>query len=47
MKTLLQKTILLALVLLYSSVSFSQKREVKKANEDYDKYAFIDAREIY
>jgi len=47
MKTLLQKTFLLALVILSTSVSFSQKREVKKANEDYDKYAYIDAREIY
>ena len=47
MKTFLQKVFLLALVLAYTSVSFSQKREVEKANKDFDKYAYIDARKIY
>ena len=47
MKSLLQKTVLIVLVLLLSQVSFSQKREVDKANKDFDKYAYIDARDVY
>lgn len=47
MKTIQQKTTLFFLVLLITNVTYSQKREVKKANKDFDKYAFIDAREIY
>lgn len=48
MKTFLQKVFLMALVLLYStSVCFSQKNQVEKANKEFDKYAYIDARAIY
>jgi outer membrane protein OmpA-like peptidoglycan-associated protein/tetratricopeptide (TPR) repeat protein len=47
MKTFLQKVFLFTLVFLYTSVSFSQKKEVEKANKEFDKYAYIDAREIY
>ncbi|PKA83672.1 outer membrane protein OmpA-like peptidoglycan-associated protein [Ulvibacter sp. MAR_2010_11] len=47
MKTFLQKVFLLALVLLGTSVSFSQKKQVEKANKEFDKYAYIDARDIY
>lgn len=39
--------ILLTLVLLFTSVGFSQKDKVEKANKEFDKYAYIDAREIY
>lgn len=47
MKTLPNKFILLTLVILFTSVSFAQKKEVEKANKEFDKYAYIDAREIY
>jgi outer membrane protein OmpA-like peptidoglycan-associated protein/tetratricopeptide (TPR) repeat protein len=47
MRTLPNKLILLTLVLLFTSVSFAQKKEVEKANKEFDKYAYIDAREIY
>lgn len=47
MKTVLQKIILFTLVFSYTSVCFSQKKQVEKANKEFDKYAYIDAREIY
>ncbi|MBV1922599.1 MAG: OmpA family protein [Flavobacteriaceae bacterium] len=47
MKTTSQRILLLALVLIYTSVSFSQKSKISKAEKDYDKYSYIDAREIY
>lgn len=47
MKTLPNKFILLTLVILFTSVSFAQKKEVEKANKEFDKFAYIDAREIY
>lgn len=42
-----QKLILSILVLLVTSVGFSQKRKVEKANKEFDKLAYIDARAIY
>tara|TARA_R110002072_G_scaffold303042_1_gene491784 strand:- start:13891 stop:15828 length:1938 start_codon:yes stop_codon:yes gene_type:complete len=45
--TSLQKFILAVLVLLVTSTVFSQKKQVEKANKEFDKYAYIDAREIY
>jgi len=47
MNNLLQKTLTLLLVLLCTSMSFSQKKKIDKANKDFDKYAYIDAREVY
>jgi outer membrane protein OmpA-like peptidoglycan-associated protein/tetratricopeptide (TPR) repeat protein len=47
MNTYLQKILILTLVLLYTSVSFSQKKKIEKANKEFDRYAYIDAREIY
>ncbi|MBV1923193.1 MAG: OmpA family protein [Flavobacteriaceae bacterium] len=47
MKTTSQRILLLILVLLYTSVSISQKNQIERANKEFDKYAFIDAREIY
>jgi len=47
MKTLLQKIVLFTLVFLYTCVSFSQRKHIKKAEKDFDKFAYIDAREIY
>ncbi|MAZ71552.1 MAG: flagellar motor protein MotB [Flavobacteriaceae bacterium] len=41
------KLILTILVLLITSTGFSQKKEVEKANKEFDKFAYIDAREIY
>ena len=57
MKTLLRNSTLLILVLLCASISFSQNKQVKnpeketkqvkKAVKEFDRYAYIDAREIY
>ena len=47
MKTLTKNLILLTLTLLVSGVSFSQRDKVEKANKEFDKYSYIDAREIY
>jgi outer membrane protein OmpA-like peptidoglycan-associated protein len=47
MKSIVQKIILITLVFSYTSVCFSQKKQVEKANKEFDKYAYIDAREIY
>jgi len=41
------KLILTILVLLVTSVGFSQKNKIAKANKEFDKFAYIDAREIY
>ncbi len=35
------------LALLMTSVSFSQERQIEKADKEFDKLAYIDAREIY
>ncbi len=47
MKTLLRTSALFIIVLLYSSVSFSQKKQIEKANEDFDQYGYIDAQKVY
>lgn len=49
MKTVVQKITVLTLTLVVCSTSvvFSQKQQVERANKEYDKYAYIDAREIY
>lgn len=47
MNKISQKILLLTLALLVSSVTFSQKKQIAKANKEFDKYSYIDAREIY
>ncbi len=47
MNTILRNIFLFALVLFTAGNTFSQKREIKKANKEFDKYSYIDAREIY
>lgn len=47
MNTLLRKSLILALVLLCTSVSFSQKNQIAKANKEFDRFSYIDARKIY
>lgn len=44
-----QKLLLLTLTFILSSMSvtFSQEKKIKKANEEFDRFAYIDAREIY
>ncbi|NNF33838.1 MAG: flagellar motor protein MotB, partial [Saprospiraceae bacterium] len=47
MKTLLQKIFLIALVLICANVVYSQNSKIKKATKNFDKYSFIDARDVY
>lgn len=47
MNTPLQKIFLSILVVLISCSSFAQKRQIKKANDNFDKFSYIDARKIY
>lgn len=47
MTTLLRKSLLLTLVLFFTCVTFSQKKQVQKANKEFKSLAYIDAREIY
>ena len=47
MKTLSKKYILFSLVLLFTCVTFAQKKELEKADKEFDQYSYIDAREIY
>lgn len=43
----MMKKIIFILVLLITASVFAQENDVKRANKNFDKYAFIDAREIY
>ena len=47
MNTFLRKTLFLAILVLTIGNVFSQKRDIQKANKEFDKFAYIDAREIY
>ncbi|MCZ4320316.1 OmpA family protein [Aequorivita viscosa] len=47
MNTILRNIFIFALVLLTTDSAFSQKRDIQKANKKFDRYAYIDAREIY
>ncbi|MCB0466932.1 MAG: OmpA family protein [Aequorivita sp.] len=47
MNTLVRNILLFALVVLTAGSTFSQKKDINKANKEFDKYAYIDAREIY
>ncbi|RMA58456.1 OmpA family protein [Ulvibacter antarcticus] len=47
MNTLLRKILLVTLVCFITGVSFSQKNQIAKANKEFDRFSYIDAREIY
>ena len=47
MKVFLKSASLLLIMLLFTGNSFSQKGKVAKANKNFDKYSYIDAREVY
>lgn len=47
MNTLVRNIFLFALVVITGGNSFAQQNDIKKANKEFDKYAYIDAREIY
>ena len=49
MKIRLQKSLLLtfALILLSLTATVAQEKKIKKANEEFDRFAYIDARDIY
>lgn len=43
----IKKILMSLLVILIASTSLAQKREIEKANKEFDKYSYIDARQIY
>ncbi|MBF4983120.1 PD40 domain-containing protein [Nonlabens mediterrranea] len=43
----MMKNILVTLICLISIISFGQQNDVNKANKEFDKFAFIDAQQIY
>lgn len=47
MNTIVRNILLFALVVLTTGSAFSQQNDIRKANKEFDKYAYIDAREIY
>jgi tetratricopeptide (TPR) repeat protein len=47
MNTFLRNIFIFALVVLTAGSAFSQKKDIQKANKKFDRYAYIDAREIY
>ncbi len=46
-KLVFKKILMSLLVILITSIAYSQKNQIEKANKDFDQYAYIDAREIY
>ncbi len=46
-KLVLKQILMSLLVTLIASSSIAQKGQIEKANKEYDKYSYIDAREIY
>ena len=42
-----KKILMSILVVLTASISIAQKSQIEKANKEFDKYSYIDAREIY
>ncbi|MBX2827131.1 MAG: OmpA family protein [Flavobacteriaceae bacterium] len=45
--SLCKKILMSLLVICVTSISFAQKNRIEKANKEFDKYSYIDAREIY
>jgi len=46
-KPILNKSIFFILLFFTVGITFSQRKDIKKADKDFDKFAYIDAREIY
>ncbi len=47
MNTLVRNIFLFSLLLCVSGSVFSQKNQIRRANKEFDRFAYIDAREIY
>lgn len=47
MNTIVRNIFIFALVVLTAGNAFSQRKDINKANKEFDKFAYIDAREIY
>lgn len=47
MNTIVRNIFLFALVVFTAGTTFCQQKDIKKANKEFDKFAYIDAREIY
>jgi outer membrane protein OmpA-like peptidoglycan-associated protein/tetratricopeptide (TPR) repeat protein len=47
MNTIVRNIFLFALVVLTAGTAFAQQKDIQKANKEFDKFAYIDAREIY
>ncbi len=47
MNTLVRNIFIIAWVAISSANAFSQKKDILKANKEFDKFAYIDARDIY
>ncbi len=47
MNTLVRNIFLFALVVMTSGSGFAQQKDIRKANKEFDKFAYIDAREVY
>jgi len=47
MNTILRNIFILAFIVLSTGSTFGQVKDVKRANKEFDKYAYIDARQIY
>ncbi len=47
MNTLVRNIFLLAFVVCTSGSTFAQKGQIRRANKEFDRFAYIDAREIY
>lgn len=47
MNTIVRNMLLFAFVVLTAGSTFCQQKDINKANKEFDKYAYIDAREIY
>ena len=47
MNTIVRNIFIFAMVVLTSGSVLSQKKDIAKANKEFDKFAYIDAREIY
>ncbi|CAM3523984.1 OmpA family protein [Aequorivita lipolytica] len=47
MNTIVRNIFIFALVVFTAGSAFSQKKDINKANKEFDKFAYIDARQIY
>lgn len=47
MNTIVRNIFIFAFVVLSAGSTYGQKRDIKKANKDFDRFAYIDARQVY